>query len=91
VRIYSKPQMLAAFPSESILGEHFMAVWAHQIHVLRAGLEGRNMPRKRVLHHLALAAGPEGRTMELDGILMDLAGEIRLMHWVPYGGRFAEL
>jgi DNA-binding MarR family transcriptional regulator len=36
------------------------------------------------LHHLALAAGPDGRTISLDGTLMDLASEIGLTHEVLY-------
>jgi CRP-like cAMP-binding protein len=86
VRVYPKRQVLAAFRSDPVLGEHFMSVLSHQIHGLRAQLEERNIrsARKRLLHRLALAAGPDGRTMHLDGTLMDLASEIGLTHEVLY-------
>ena len=35
-------------------------------------------------NYLALAAGPDGRTMPLDGALMGLASEIGLSHEVLY-------
>jgi CRP-like cAMP-binding protein len=86
LRIYPKRPLLAAFRSDPALAERFMAVLAHQIHALRAKLEERNIrsARERVLHHLALAAGPDGRTMRVDGTLMDLAAEIGLTHEVLY-------
>ncbi len=86
VRIYPKRQLLAAFRDDPVLGERFMAVLAHQIHALRARLEERNIrsARERLLHHLALAAGADGRTMPLDGTLMELASEIGLSHEVLY-------
>lgn len=86
LRVYPKRPLLAAFRSDPALAEHFMAVLAHQIHGLRARLEERNIrsARERLLHHLALAAGPDGRTMALDGTLMDLAAEIGLTHEVLY-------
>jgi len=37
-----------------------------------------------VLHYLALAAGADGRTVRVDGRLMDLAAEIGLTHEVLY-------
>jgi len=80
VRAYPKPALLAAFRGDPALGERFMAVLARQIHALRARLEERNIrsARDRVLHHLALAAGPDGRTIPVDGTLIDLATEIGL-------------
>jgi CRP-like cAMP-binding protein len=86
VRVYPKRDLLAAFRSDPALGERFMAVLARQIHTLRARLEERNIrsARERVLHHLALAAGPDGRTMPLEGTLMDLAAEIGLTHEALY-------
>lgn len=80
VRVYSKRDLLAAFRADPVLGERFMAVLARQIHTLRARLEERNIrsARERLLHHLALAAGRDGRTMPLEGTLMDLAAEIGL-------------
>ena len=53
---------------------------------LRSRLEERDIrsSRARILHHLALAAGPDGRTVSLDGTLMDLAAEIGLTREVLY-------
>jgi CRP/FNR family transcriptional regulator, dissimilatory nitrate respiration regulator len=86
VRVYSKRELLAAFRSDPAIGERFMAVLAHQIHALRARLEERNIrsAHERVLHHLALTAGKDGRTVYLDGTLMDLAVEVGLAHEVLY-------
>jgi CRP-like cAMP-binding protein len=86
VRVYSKRELLAAFRSDPAIAERFMAVLAHQIHALRARLEERTIrsARKRVLHHVALAAGKDGRTMRLEGTLMNLAAELGLTHEVLY-------
>jgi CRP-like cAMP-binding protein len=86
VRVYPKRELLAAFRTDPALGERFMAVLARQIISLRASLEERNIrsARERVLHHLALAAGPDGRTMSVEGTLMDLAVEIGLTHEALY-------
>ena len=86
VRIFPKRQLLAAFRADPMLAERFMAVLAHTIHALRAQLEERNIrsARERVLHHLALAAGPDGRTVRIEGTLIDLAAEIGLTHEVLY-------
>jgi CRP/FNR family transcriptional regulator, dissimilatory nitrate respiration regulator len=86
VRVYPKRELLAAFRGDPALGERFMAVLAHQIHALRARLEERNIrsARERVLHHLVLVAGKDGRTVHLDGTLMDLAVEMGLAHEVLY-------
>ena len=86
VRAYSKRDLLTAFRSDPAIAERFMAVLAHQIHALRARLEERNIrsARERVLHHVALAAGKDGRTMRLDGTLMELAAELGLTHEVLY-------
>jgi CRP-like cAMP-binding protein len=80
VRAFPKRELLAAFRADPALAERFMAVLAHQIHSLRARLEERNIrsARERVLHHVALHAGADGRTMPLEGTLMDVAAEIGL-------------
>src|SRR5437762_3622212 len=80
VRIYSKRDLLAAFRADPLTAERFMAVLARQIHVLRARLEERNIrsARERILHHIALCAGADGRTMAVEGTLMELAAEIGL-------------
>jgi len=86
VRIYPNRDLLSAFRAEPSLGERFMAVLAQQIISLRARLEERNIrsARERVLHHLAFAVGPDGRTMPLEGTLMDLAAEIGLTQEALY-------
>jgi CRP-like cAMP-binding protein len=86
VRAYPKREILAAFRSDPALSERFMAELAHQVIALRARLEERSIrsARKRVLHHLALAAGNDGRTVRVDGRLIDLAAEIGLSHEVLY-------
>jgi CRP-like cAMP-binding protein len=86
VRVYPKRELLTALRSDPAIAERFMAVLAHQIHALRARLEERNIrsARKRVLHHVALAAGKDGRTMRLEGTLMNLAAELGLAHEVLY-------
>jgi CRP-like cAMP-binding protein len=86
VRAFPKRPLLAAFRADPAVAERFMAVLAHAIHSLRARLEERNIrsARERILHHLALAAGPDGRTVRIDGTLIDLAAEIGLTHEVLY-------
>ena len=82
VRAYPKRDLLAALRADSARAERFMAALAHQVHTLRARLEERNIrsARQRVLHHLSLRAGDDGRTMRLDGTLVELAAEIGLTH-----------
>jgi CRP/FNR family transcriptional regulator, dissimilatory nitrate respiration regulator len=86
VRIYPKPDLLLALRSDPALAERFMAHLARQIQLLRARLEERNIrsATERVLHHVALAAGKGGRTMQLDGSLIDLAAELGLTHEALY-------
>jgi CRP-like cAMP-binding protein len=86
VRAYPKREIRAAFRRDPALAERFMAVLARQVHALRTRVEERNIrsARERVLHHLALAAGKDGRTVVLDGTVMDLAAEIGLSHEALY-------
>jgi len=86
VRAYPKRQLLAALRNDPAVAERFMAVLAHQVHTLRSQLEERNIrsARERVLHHLALLAGPVGRTVRLDGTLMGFAAEIGITHETLY-------
>ena len=86
VRMYPKHLMLAAFRKHPELAERFMAILARQTQALRARLHGRNIrsARERVLHHLALKAGPDGRTVTLDGTAKDFAAEIGLTHEALY-------
>jgi CRP-like cAMP-binding protein len=86
VRCYPKRDLMSAFRKDPRLSERFMELLAHQVHALRARLEERNIrsARDRVVHHLAAAAGPDGRTVPMDGTLMDLAAEIGLSHEALY-------
>lgn len=86
IRAYPKPDLLAAFRADPALAERFMALLARQVQGLRARLEERNIrsASTRLLHHIALAAGPDGRTMRLDGTLSDLAAEIGLTREALY-------
>jgi CRP/FNR family transcriptional regulator, dissimilatory nitrate respiration regulator len=86
VRAYPKRKILTAIRSDPKLAEQLMAVLAHQLQAVRSTLEQRNIrsARQRILHHLALAAGPDGRTIRITGTLMDLASDIGLTHEVLY-------
>lgn len=86
VRAFSKRRFLSAVRSDSKLAERFMTVLARQLQTVRSRLEQRNIrsARQRVLHHLALAAGSDRRTVRLTGTLMDLASEIGLTHEALY-------
>jgi len=86
VRAYPKRELLAALRADPAMAERFMAALAHQVHALRARLEERNIrsARQRILHHLSLKAGEDGRTMRLDGTLVELAAEIGLTHETLY-------
>ncbi|MBI1779743.1 MAG: Crp/Fnr family transcriptional regulator [Proteobacteria bacterium] len=86
VRVYPKLDVLAALREDPKLAERFLEALAHQVHSLRARLEARNIrsARERVLQHLALSAGPDGRTVPLPGSLMNLASEIGLSHETLY-------
>ncbi len=86
VRVFRKRQVLAAIRAEPKLAEQFLAVLAREVQTLRARLEQRNIrsARERVLHHFALAAGSDGRTVRLAGSLMDLAVEIGITHEALY-------
>lgn len=86
LRVLSKPGLLAAFRADADFAERFMAVLARQVMALRTRLELRSIrsARERVLQHLLLAADSDGRTVRLDGSLMDLAAEIGLTHEALY-------
>jgi len=86
VRVYPKRELLSAFRRDPAVAERFMAILAQQIHALRARVEERNIrsARERVLHHLVLSAGIDGRTTQLDGTLIDLAAEIGLSQEALY-------
>jgi CRP-like cAMP-binding protein len=83
---YPQRELLDAFRRDPALAERFMELLAHQVHALRSRLEERNIrsARGRVLRHLSLAAGANGRTVRLAGTLMDLAAEMGLTHEALY-------
>jgi CRP-like cAMP-binding protein len=86
VRAYPKRALRALLRGNPDHAERFMALLARQVHAVRARLEERNIrsARERILHHLALAAGTDGRTVRLEGTLVDLAAELGLTHEVLY-------
>jgi CRP-like cAMP-binding protein len=80
VRTYPKDALLAVLRRDPALFEAFAARLAHQLQALRARLELRNVrsARERLLHYLALVAGPDGRTVKVDGLLQDIAFDLGL-------------
>jgi CRP/FNR family transcriptional regulator, dissimilatory nitrate respiration regulator len=86
VRAYPKSELLQAFRQDPALAEQFMAVLARQIQQLRARLEERTIrsARERLLHHLRLALGKDGRTVLLEGWVLDLAAQLGLSHEAVY-------
>jgi CRP/FNR family transcriptional regulator, dissimilatory nitrate respiration regulator len=86
VRAYPTKELRIALRADPKLAERLIAALAHQVQMLRAHLEERNIrsARERILHHLALEAGPGGKTVRLSGSLMDLAAEIGLTHEALY-------
>ena len=85
VRVLSKPNLLTAFDEDPRLAKRFMATLARQVMALRTRLEQRNIrsARARILQYLAATAG-DGRTVRVEGTLLDLAAEIGLTHEVLY-------
>lgn len=80
VRVLDKAALRAALRADPKLAEAFTASLARQLQAVRARLELRNVrsARRRLLEHLALAAGADGRTVRLDGALQDLAADLGL-------------
>lgn len=86
IRLYPKKAMLDAFARDPQAVQAFAAMLARQVMKLRARLEQRNIrsARERLLHHLALNAGADGRTVVLRGTLKELAAELALTHEALY-------
>lgn len=87
LRVLSKPELLAALRGDPDFALRFMGVLARQVMALRTRLELRSIrsARERLLQHLLLhAAAAEGRTVRLDGTLMDLAAELGMTHETLY-------
>ena len=86
VRLYPRSKLLAEFRRNPQALEAFAAALAHELMALRARVELRNIrsASARVRNFLALAAGPDGRTVALPGTLKDLASELGLTHETLY-------
>ena len=78
--------MLAAFDKDPKAAQAFSATLAHQVMNLRTRIEQRNIrsARERVRHFLSVNAGADGRTVDLQGTLKDLAAELGLTHEALY-------
>jgi CRP-like cAMP-binding protein len=85
-RLYPKAALLAEFERNPKAAQAFTAMLARQVMSLRTRLEQRNInsARERVRHHLAINAGPDGRTVALTGTLKDLAAVLGLTHEALY-------
>jgi CRP/FNR family transcriptional regulator, dissimilatory nitrate respiration regulator len=86
VRIYPKAAMLAAFDKDPKAAQAFSATLARQVMNLRTRIEQRNIrsARERVRHFLSVNAGADGRSIDLQGTLKDLAAELGLTHEALY-------
>ena len=86
VRIYPKSAVLEAFAKDPKAAQAFTATLARQLMGLRTRIEQRNIrsARERLRHFLALNIGADGRTVELQGTVKDLAAEIGLTHEALY-------
>jgi CRP-like cAMP-binding protein len=86
VRIYPKRELLAAFEDSPKAAQAFARTLAHLVMNLRTRIEQRNIrsARDRLRHFLALNVGPDGRTVELNGTLKELAAELGLTHEALY-------
>lgn len=86
VRVHAADRVRAVLRDDPATASRFMAALAGQVQSLRARIELRNIrsARARVLHYLALAAGPRGRTVSITGTLKDFGEEIGLTHEALY-------
>jgi CRP-like cAMP-binding protein len=80
LRAFPKPVLLTALRADPALFEAFSAQLAQQLQVLRTRLELRSIrsARERVLQHLLLAAGGDGRVILVDSRLQDIAADLGL-------------
>lgn len=85
-RLYPKAALLAEFRRNPEAAEAFASRLAHELMALRTRLELRNIrsARERVQNYLALNAGADGGTIELQGTVKDLAAELGLTHEALY-------
>lgn len=85
-RLYPKEALLAEYRQNPQAAEAFASRLAHELMALRTRLELRNIrsARERVQTYLALNAGADGCTIELQGTVKDLAAELGLTHEALY-------
>ena len=85
-RFYPKAPFRAELRRDPVLAEAFVARLAHEVMALRTRIEQRRIRSadERVSSYLALNAGPDGRTVTLDGTIKDLAVELGLSHEALY-------
>jgi CRP/FNR family transcriptional regulator, dissimilatory nitrate respiration regulator len=86
VRIYSRSLSLSLLDRDHTAAQNFMALLAREVMSLRTRLEILNIrsASERVLRHLSVAAGPDGRTVEISGTLKEMASELGLAQEVLY-------
>jgi len=82
VRLFPKAALLEAFDRDRPAARAFMAMLARQVMSLRTRLENRNLKtaRERVMHHLAIHAVDESRSVAMTGNLKAIAAELGLSH-----------
>jgi CRP-like cAMP-binding protein len=80
VRIFSKPTLLSLFTRDPTAAQKFTALIARELITARTRLELLNIRSadERVLRHLGLAAGADGRTVNLPGTLKETAEDLGL-------------
>jgi CRP-like cAMP-binding protein len=86
VRLYPKAQVLGGLERDPEAAKAFCRALARSVMDLRTRIEQRNVrsARDRVRHFLALNVGPDGRTVELQGTLKELAAGLGLTHEALY-------
>ncbi len=80
VRIYPKTALLTALGADPTSALSFLKLMAHQVFDLRQRLEVMKVrsAADRVMLYLDLKAGPDGRTVNLQSQLQDIASELGL-------------
>jgi CRP-like cAMP-binding protein len=86
VRVYPKAALLNALRTDPANAMSFLALMAHQVIELRQRIEVMKIrsAKERVMLYLDLNAGSDGRTVNLQGPLQDVAGELGLSREALY-------
>jgi CRP/FNR family transcriptional regulator, dissimilatory nitrate respiration regulator len=86
VRVYPKAAVLDALRSDPAGAMSFLADVAHQVIELRQRLELMKVrsAKDRVMLYLDSSAGPDGRTVNLQGQLQDIASDLGLTREALY-------